>query len=98
MAVSDAHKKASMKWSRANAYKYWRATIVIPIGEKAAIMEAAAKRGLSLSEYVRALVKADMERIEEEEAADTIFNSQSDFIRAIDEIAPPIDRLGENQE
>lgn len=97
MAVSEAKKRANIKWNKANADKYWRATIMIPVEEKAAIMEAAAKRGLSLSEYVRALVKADMERIEEEEATDLLYNSHVDFIRALDEIAPP-KRLEENQE
>ena len=61
MAVSEAKKKSNLKWDRENAYRYWRATIVFPIEEKPAVLARAAALGLSLSDYLRGLCRADME-------------------------------------
>ncbi len=59
MPISEAKKRNNLKWDRAHRADYWRATVVFPAGEKAAVLAQAAARGLSLSDYVRGLVQAD---------------------------------------
>ena len=59
MAVSEAKKKANLKWDQASRADDWRATIVFPIEEKQQIIDQAARRGLTLSEYIRTLIEED---------------------------------------
>lgn len=59
MTVSEAQRRANMKWDQAHRADYWRATIVFPAAEKNRVMQQAAARGLSLSDYIRGLVDAD---------------------------------------
>lgn len=61
MPPSDAQKKAARKWDEANRDRYWRCTIVFPTEEREAISTRAASLGLSVSEYIRGLIRADME-------------------------------------
>lgn len=63
MAVSEAKKKANLKWDQAHRANYWRATIVFPIEEKQQIIDQAARKGLTLSEYIRKLIEDDRENI-----------------------------------
>lgn len=62
MAVSEAKKKANLKWDQAHRSDYWRATIVFPIAEKETVIEQANAAGLTLSEYIRKLVKDDRKK------------------------------------
>ena len=62
LAVSEAKKKATLKWDQAHRGDYWRATIVFPIAEKEAVIEQASAAGLTLSEYIRKLVKDDRKK------------------------------------
>ena len=59
---TEAKAKANRKWDEANRANYWRATIVFPVDEKAEVMSRAEELGKSLSDYVRDLIKADMQR------------------------------------
>lgn len=45
-----------------NKEKYDSVTIVVPKGEKDVIKQAAKERGKSVSEYIRDLIKADLEK------------------------------------
>ena len=65
MAVSEAKKKANLKWDQAHRADYWRATIVFPIAEKETVIEQANAAGLTLSEYIRKLVKDDRKNLGE---------------------------------
>jgi hypothetical protein len=67
MPVSDAKKQSNLKWNRENAFRYWRATVIFPAEDRQAILSRAAALGLSLSDYVRGLVSADMEANETEQ-------------------------------
>lgn len=59
MAVSEAKKAANRRWDEANRSRYWRATVVFPIEEKETVMAKAARRGQTLSEYIRGLIDKD---------------------------------------
>ena len=59
MAVSEAKKAANRRWDEANRDRYWRATVVFPVEEKETVMSKAARRGLTLSEYIRELISKD---------------------------------------
>lgn len=59
MAVSEAKKAANRRWDEANRGRYWRATVVFPIEDKEVIMAKAARRGQTLSEYIRGLIDKD---------------------------------------
>lgn len=59
MPVSEAKKKANLKWDQAHRADYWRCTIVFPIQEKERVIEQARSAGLSISDYVRQLIDND---------------------------------------
>ena len=59
MAASTAQRKASKKWNDAHKEDYWRCTVAIPIGEKQSVLDKAAARGMSISEYIRFLISRD---------------------------------------
>lgn len=59
LAVSEAKKKANLKWDQAHRADYWRCTIVFPIQEKERVLEQARAAGLSISDYVRQLIDND---------------------------------------
>ena len=59
MPASDAQKRATKKWDDAHREDYWRCTIAIPIGEKQSVLDKAAARGMSISEYIRFLIDQD---------------------------------------
>ena len=59
MPVSDARKKANRKWNEAHSVDYWRCTVMIPAEEKQSVLDKAAARGMSISEYIRFLISRD---------------------------------------
>lgn len=62
MPISEAKKRANRKWDEENRERFWRATVVFPAEEKAEVMAAAERRGMSFSDYARRLIRDDMER------------------------------------
>lgn len=61
MPPSDAKKKANRKWNEANKDRYWNCIVMFPAEEKDAVKARAASLGLSVSEYIRGLIHADIE-------------------------------------
>lgn len=59
--ISDAKKAANRKWDEANRGRYWRATVVFPAEDKDKVLRQAEQRNESFSDYVRGLIKRDME-------------------------------------
>ena len=53
MAISEARKKANRKWDEANKDRYWQCTVRFKAEDKKYLLAAAAKEGLSVSEFIR---------------------------------------------
>ena len=60
MAVSESRKKANRKWSEANRDRYWACYLRFPAADRQVIFERASALGLTVSEYIRNLVYADL--------------------------------------
>ena len=61
MAITEARKKANHKWDEANRDRYWKFTVRFPAEDKKYLVAAAAKEGLSVSEFIRQHVYAAIE-------------------------------------
>ncbi len=60
MPISNARRKANRKWDEANRDRYWSCMVRFPAEEKERIAARAAQLGVSISEYIRGLVYADL--------------------------------------
>ena len=60
MAMTESRKKANRKWDEANRDRYWACYLRFPAADKEVIFERASALGLTVSEYIRSLVYADL--------------------------------------
>ena len=65
MPISEAKKRANKKWDEEHRDEYWRATIVFPAEERETVQERARARGQSVSDYIRELVRKDLNNMHE---------------------------------
>lgn len=68
---TDAHKKATMKWEKANRF---RITAKFPIEMQEAILDRAKVFG-SVNAYIKALVEADLSGDESETVRETFYEA-----------------------
>lgn len=64
MAVSEAHKRASLKWKNAN---YSQITYSIPKDFKEVVIDCAQSQGLSLNRFIDTAVKAYIKSLDKRE-------------------------------
>ena len=60
MPISNARKKANRKWDESNRDRYWPCYLRFPAADKEVIVARAGSLGLTVSEYIRGLVYADL--------------------------------------
>ena len=60
MPISNARKKANRKWDESNRDRYWPCYLRFPAADKPVIVARAESLGLTVSEYIRSLVYADL--------------------------------------
>ena len=60
MPISNARRKANRKWDEANRDRYWSCMVRFPAEDRERIASHAAQLGISISEYIRSLVNADL--------------------------------------
>ena len=61
MPISESRKKANRKWIEANRDRYWACYLRFPAADRQVIFERASALGLTVSEYIRNLVYADLD-------------------------------------
>ena len=62
MPISNARKKANRKWDEQNRDRYWPCLLRFPAADKPVIVARAGSLGLTVSEYIRGLVYADLSK------------------------------------
>ncbi len=62
MPTTEARKKANRKWDAENRDRYWPCYLRFPASDKQVIVARADSLGLTVSDYIRGLVYADLER------------------------------------
>ena len=60
MSLTESRKKANRKWNEAHRYRYWACFVRLPAADRQVIIERASAQGLTVSEYVRGLIYADL--------------------------------------
>lgn len=60
MPISNARKKANRKWDEQNRDRYWPCLLRFPAADKSVIVARAESLGMTVSEYIRSLVHADL--------------------------------------
>ena len=62
MPITEARKKANRKWDESNRDRYWPCYLRFPADDRQVIVMRAASQGLTVSNYIRGLVYADLAR------------------------------------
>ena len=60
MPLSESRKKANRKWTEANRDRYWACYLRFPAADRQVIFERASALDLTVSDYIRNLVYADL--------------------------------------
>ena len=60
MSLTESRKKANRKWNEAHRDRYWACFVRLPAADRQVIVERASAQGLTVSEYVRGLIYADL--------------------------------------
>ena len=60
MPISESRKKANRKWDEANRDRYWACYLRFPAADREVIFARASALGLTVSDYIRNLVYADL--------------------------------------
>ncbi len=62
MPIAESRKKANRKWDEQNRDRYWHCYLRFPAADRQVISERADSLGLTMSDYIRSLVYADLGR------------------------------------
>ena len=60
MPITEARKKANRKWDAQNRDRYWACLLRFPAADRPVIVARAESQGMTVSDYIRGLVYADL--------------------------------------